>query len=425
MSQSAIELKYGLRSFRSKLPENIEPLVLHPEIEPPQITHDEMIRYALNHPIGAPPLRQLAKGRRSAVILVSGKTRVTGSQFFLPFIVAELETGGVSVDQVSIVFATGTHEAMTRQDIMQVIGAGLAGKVRAYGHDCRNEDGLVDIGTTSYGNRILANKSVMEADLKILTGRITHHYFAGFTGGSKSILPGICGFESIVSNHRMVMSTADNFDPKTLHGQLDDNPVHQDMVEAAALSKPDFLFNTVLDHHHRIQYCVAGHHIKAHREGCRLAEKVHKRRVERPASLVVASCGGHPYDVNLMQTIKTIFNCEKAVAPGGTLMLIAECAKGIHSGFFRWFAHPTFSDLAKTIVENYDLTGHNTYLVRRFLQQHRIMMVTSLPDDEVKKMGITPVQNINDVIKTNKIQADRPVYIVPYGGTTLMTVQET
>lgn len=424
MDHHSIELKYGQKSFALKRPDNAEMQVLLPEIEPPQSSRDEIIKHALGHPMGTPPLHRLAKAKRSAVILVSGKTRVTGSSYFLPHIMAELEAGSLSADQATVVFATGTHEAMTPQDKIQVIGEIPAGRMRTIGHDCHDSNRLVNIGTTVFGNRIMASTTVMEADLKILTGRISHHYFAGFTGGSKSILPGICGFESIRHNHRMVISAEGGSDPRAIHGNLADNPVHLDMVEAAGLAKPDFIFNTVLDHQHRFQHCVAGHYITAHHTGCRMADTVHRRYIDRPARLVVASCGGNPYDINFMQTIKTIFNCEKALISGGTLILVSECPGGIKSGFLRWFCHPDFADLDRAILADYDLTGHNAYLVRRFLRQHRIIMVTSLPPDQVKQLDMTPAPDIDEAMRIADIQAGSLIYVVPYGGTTLLGVTD-
>ncbi|UCD78311.1 MAG: nickel-dependent lactate racemase [Desulfobacterales bacterium] len=421
MDNHSIQLKYGRQRLKFQPLQDVEMQILQCRVEPPAASRDEIIQQALSRPMETPPLRRLAEGRRSAVILVSGKTRVTGSQYFLPHVMAELEAGGLSADQVTVVFATGTHESMTPQDISRVIGGALSVRVRVYGHDCHDRNRLVDIGTTGFDNRIQAARAVMEADLKILTGRITHHYFAGFTGGSKSILPGVCGFESIRHNHRMVMSSAGGTDPRATYGNLDDNPVHRDMVEAAELAQPDFIFNTILDHQHRFQHCVAGHHIAAHRAGCRLADAVHRRHIGRPAPLVVASCGGYPYDINFMQTIKTVFNCEKALAPGGTLILVAECPKGVKQGFWRWFAYPDFAGLDRAVLADYDLTGHNTYLVRRFLRQQRVIMVTSLPPDQVRQLGMTPARDLADALKIADVKAGSLMYVVPDGGTTLLS----
>jgi nickel-dependent lactate racemase len=335
---------------------------------------------------------------------------------------SELNAGGLSAQQVTIIFATGTHEKMTPQDLRQVIGEPHARQVRVIGHDCHDPRQLVEVGETAFHNRIFINTTVAEADLKVLTGRITHHYFAGFTGGSKSILPGVCGFESILHNHRMVMSVNGGADSRAIHGNIEDNPVHADMVGAAELVRPDFIFNTILDHEHRFQYCVGGHYITAHHKGCRLADNVHRRYVNRSAELVVASCGGYPYDVNFMQTIKTVFNCEKILTPGGTLILVTECPKGIKPGFLRWFAHPDFDDLDRAVLADYDLTGHNTYLIRRFLQQHRIIMITSLPTDQVRQLGFVPAQDINEALETANFQACSLIYVVPFGGTTLLEV---
>ena len=425
MDAHSIELKYGEKSLRLQRSDNADMQVLLPVVGPAENSPDDVIAQALRHPIGTLPLRELTSGKRSAVILVSGKTRVTGSENYLPFLLAELEAGGLAPDQITIIFATGTHEAMSKQDIIRVVGDTVADRMRIIGHDCHDRRRLADIGKTRFNNRIWASTVVMKADLKVLTGRITHHYFAGFTGGSKSILPGICGFESILHNHRMVMSIAGGAEPRAVHGNIEDNPVHLDMVEAAALAQPDFIFNTVLDYQHRFQHCVAGDYISAHREGCRLADNIHRRYVKRSAELVVASCGGYPYDVNFMQAIKTIFNCAKALTPGGTLILIAECPRGINPGFFRWFAHPDFDDLDRAVLADYDLTGHNTYLIRRILRQHRIIMVTALPRDQVMQLGFFPARNIKEALENSNLRAGHPMYVVPYGGTTLLRVRET
>lgn len=379
---------------------------------------------ALQQPIGSRALREIAKGKRSAVILVSGRDRVTRADLFMPAIFAALNAADVPPEGIIVVAATGTHVPFSDGDLLRVTGGPLPPGVRMVGHDCRDERRLVDLGETSLGNRVRVNRLAHEAELKILTGRITHHYFAGFTGGRKAVLPGISALETIEYNHRFVVSAAEEplVGPRVGNGCLTGNPVHADMLEAARLFAPDFLVNTVLSADHELAGIFAGDPWGAHLAGCKLVDAMCGLRNVKPATLVAASCGGAPYDCSFMQAIKTIFNCHTAVTDGGTLLVLAECPEGMKSGFLKWGAIANGAAMIKRLRTDYDLTGHNSYLLRQVLSRIRVVLVSALARDDVAAVGLIPGDDaVAELARLDRrLRDDRRALFIPHGNITVV-----
>jgi nickel-dependent lactate racemase len=360
------------------------------------------------------------------VILVSGADRVTRADLFVPPVLAALRCGGLPPDRARILVATGTHVPFSGADLERVTGYAAPCPVAVEGHDGKDSAGLIEIGRTSSGNVIRVNRRAYETDLKILTGRITYHYFAGFTGGRKAVLPGASAFETITFNHKMVMSGsgARPVHPGARNGNLDDNPIHLDMVEATQLFRPSFLVNTVLDCEHNPIGVFAGDPFVAHRAGCRLVEKLFSVRVPEPVDLAVASCGGDPYDVSFIQAIKTLFNCHTVVKDGGVFLLLAACPQGIKDGFLRWAEYERLPDLAAAVRANYNLTGHNYYLLREILQRIRVVLVSRCPPEYVARLGLIPAASPAEGWQKARAALGRShptACAIPFGNVTVLT----
>jgi nickel-dependent lactate racemase len=414
-----LQLRYGSRTVEF---EAVEAEVLQPAC--PAALPASAVEDALQRPLGTPPLEELVRGAGTAVVLVSGKDRITRADLFMSPILQTLQHAGIPPRRTRIIVATGTHVPFEPSDIARIAGAQIHPEIEVVGHQCRGD--LVSLGVSSRGSELKVNPLAFEADVKILTGRITHHYFAGFTGGRKSVLPGVSGFDTILRNHAMVLShTGDRpVPPGTRNGNLDGNPVHEEMMEAARLFQPSFLVNTVLDLEHRLLGVFAGELDEAHRAGCLEVQRHFALPVKRQADLVLASCGGDPYDVSFMQAIKTLINCHEAVRDGGVMLLLAECPEGIREGFLQWTPYDSLPDLLQAVRANYHLTGHNTYLLREIQERIRVVLVSSCPGKDVAQMGFHPAGDESEGWRraVDLLGDDAPgsTYAIPYGNITVI-----
>jgi nickel-dependent lactate racemase len=385
---------------------------------------DDAIRSSLRSPIGSPALRDIARGGRTAAILISARDRVTGSERFVKLIADELNAARIPDDAIRVYLATGTHLRQTEEDIRGLLGDECRERLAVVHHDPRDAANLVDLGTTSLGTPIAINRGVYESDVKILTGRIAHHYFAGFSGGRKAIAPGVAGFDTILSNHRRVMAgDGSGRNPNAAAGALVNNPVHIDMLEIARAAAPSFCVNTVLNVDHEITHVFAGDYHLAHERGCALVERMFRVRPPSRAEIVVASCGGWPYDISFMQVIKTIVSAADAVADGGVLVVLGQCARGLEAGFLDWFAYASLDDLRQAVLARYNLKGHNSYWIREIQERIRIVLMSDLPPDDVAVLGLVPATDPSAAMRTayELACADPSILVVPHGNTTVFS----
>jgi nickel-dependent lactate racemase len=338
-------------------------------------------------------LRVLARGGRTAAILISGRDRVTRCDLYVKLVADELNAAGIPDDAIQVFLATGTHQKQTAEDARFLLGAETYERLRLTHHDPMLEQNLVQLGVTARGTPIVINRGVYESDIKILTGRIAHHYFAGFSGGRKAIAPGVAGIRTILANHRRVMrAQGGGRDPEARAGLLAGNPVHEDLVEIALAARPSFCVNSVLNTNDEITHVFCGNPIAAHLAGCPTVAGLFGVIPRRAAKVVVASCGGWPYDISFMQVIKTIVSAESAVVDGGVLVVFGSCERGLEPGFLEWFQHRSLGDLNRAVLANYNLKGHNSYWLKEIQSRIQIVLVSGLPEGEATAMGFTPAK---------------------------------
>jgi nickel-dependent lactate racemase len=398
-NNTQLQLRYGATVHDCVLPSHLDLVPMEPRTEPPAAAPAEILQAALASPAGSPPLRELARGKRTAAIMVPGQDRVAAAEQYLPCIMNELNAGGIDDDGITFYLATGTHAKHTPSQIAAVLGAEAAARAVCREHDCRNPAALHLVGRTRRGNDVRFNRAVVDADIKVLTGRIIPHYFAGFGGGRKALLPGVAAFETIVHNHRLTLAPERGIRQETHACRLADNPVHLDMVEAARLMPgTKFVVNTLLDAGHRLVGAVAGELEAAHLAGCERAASMFAIPIAQPLDGAVACAGGSPYDCNFMQAIKALFDARDAVRPGGPMLCVAECPAGIQPGFLQWAAIQDDAELDKAVRAGYNLTGHNSILIRQLVRQRPVALWSRLPDAAVEAMGIVPIHSMAEGI---------------------------
>jgi nickel-dependent lactate racemase len=343
--------------------------------EPRGLANEEKeIELALRNPIKKPPLSTLLDSRDKVAIIIDDITRPTPSYKIIPAILDELP---IPNENVTILVATGLHRKNTEEELKVMLGHDVLSKVRVINHDALDEKELVYVGKTSRGTELEINKLVINADKIITTGHIEPHEFAGFTGGRKSILPGVSGIDTINVNHGPKMLDH----PRARIGILDGNPIHEDMVEAAKIAGVDFIVNVVLNSRKKIAKVVAGDLMEAHLEGVKFCERYACTGINQLGDIVIAS-SGYPSDINLYQSFKSIVAAENFVKEGGIIILLAECRDGVGSSlFYEWLKTSTSAD---DIIERIQMKGYcadidHCYLLSRILRRNEIIIVSSHP----------------------------------------------
>lgn len=369
--------------------------------------------------IDSPPLSQLIRGLR-VLLIVSDLTRPTGTLEFLPPLLRELQPA----KEVAFLFAAGLHRPLKDEDKIAIVGEDVFRAYPMLDHWPDRDNAFV--GTTSRGNRVEIDKKVLDYDLIVLTGAIGLHYFAGFAGGRKSLLPGVASQSSIYFNHLLVLNqNGPGRNPDVRVGRLDGNPVHEDMIEAARLvNKPLFVFNTILDRRKRIAKTFAGHWEKAHRAGCEDYLRTHSVPLEERRPLAIVSAGGFPRDINVIQAHKAYEFAQHAVEPGGTIILLAECREGMgHASFFPWFQYRDLVEFEQKLRENYQVYGQTAYSLLTKARRFNLILVSALQPSIVEEMGLVPAASLEQALAlAEKTAKGSPGYILPFGADALPVV---
>ena len=319
-----ILLPYGHTQLALDVPQTHTPEVLRSKAcGVSRETGSALVEAALLHPIGAPRLCELAKGRKKITILCSDHTRPVPSKAILPPMLAELRRGSPDAE-ITLLIATGMHRPTTQEELCEKFGREIVDSERILIHKCREEASLVEIGTLPSGAPLIINRAAAEAELLVSEGFIEPHFFAGFSGGRKSVLPGVCGYRTVLGNHcsRFIASSS------ARTGVLSGNPVHRDMLAAAEMAKLRFIVNVVLDEKKGIAAAFAGHPEQAHATGVAFLKARCAVSPRQKGEIVVVTNGGAPLDQNLYQAVKGLTAAEAAAAPGAVLILCASCCDG-------------------------------------------------------------------------------------------------
>ena len=361
--------------------------LVEPAHAEPPADEKAAIRRALDNPIGTPPLGEIVRPGESVAVIVNDVTRRVRSDLFLPVLIDTLNRAGVPDRDIFIVFALGTHRRQTREEQRGIVGEEIFRRIRLYDHDGADDANLVAVGTTRFGNRVEINRRVYEADRIVLTGEIIEHRIAGYSGGRKSLVPGVAGNRTTAFNHRMVL------DPRCRAAVLDGNPAHEDLLDSCALVGPDFLLNVILSTDGRLLHAVAGHYDEAHRAGCRAAARLLGTAIGPPFDLLVASSGGSPLDIDLRQAHKGMENACGALRKGGSLFYYAECGDGLGSGmledYLRRFA--SAAAMEEALRSDFVVGGHKALWLARLGECYDVYLVTRLDPFFVRRCGFRPV----------------------------------
>jgi lactate racemase len=355
-----------------------------------------LVERALAAPIGTARLSRMVKPGQKIVIITSDITRPCPSAEMLPWVVTELEAGGVKDEDVTIIFALGTHRSQTEAEQRQLVGDAIFDRFTCIDSDPND---VVRVGVTRRGTPVEVFKTVLDADFRITLANVEPHYFAGYSGGAKSILPGVCSKATIRNNHAMMVEEG------ACAGVLEGNPVRADIEEGAAMVGIDFILNVVVGHHTIIE-AVAGHVVDAHRYACRLMDYHRSQEIESAADVVLVGSGGHPKDLNLYQAQKALDNAGTIVKPGGIIIWLAECLDGFGSDLFKqWMLEKSTDQMLVDIQADFVLGGHKAAAIAMVQKKAQVYFVSKLDPAVVRKMSMTPFDNLDKALAAARQQA--------------------
>jgi nickel-dependent lactate racemase len=378
------------------------------------------VQEALERPIGTPPLREVVRPGERVAIIVNDITRLTRTELLLPPIVNTLNAAGVPDRDMFIVFALGIHRLQTDDERRLIVGEEIFRRIRMFDHVSTDDASLVEIGTTSFGNRVEINREVQEADRIILTGEIIYHLIAGYSGGRKSLVPGVAGFRTTTFNHRMI------FDPNCRPGLLEGNPAHEDLAEACRMIGPDFIVNVVLSPGGDLIRVFAGHWEEAHREGCRMVDRMLRVEVDEPFDLIIASAGGFPVDIDLRQAHKGLENACLALKPGGSIVFYAECPNGAGIKSFEEYVYRYDDEvqMKAALDREFVVGGHKAFWIVRLGRKYDVHLVSTLPREFVERCHFRHVSpDRHQEVVSRLLEKAGRVGVIPHSAFTLPAVK--
>ena len=379
----------------------------------------DAVDYALEHPIGSPKLSTLAKPGMKVAVITSDVSRPLPSYEVLPSVLKELNAAGIPDSDITVVFALGSHRAQTEDEKRRLAGDAVYERVRCIDSD---PDDCILMGTSTNGTPFAVTRAVAEADFRIALGNIEFHYFAGYSGGVKALMPGVSTPEAIQANHSLMVS------PDACAGKLEGNPVREDLEQALNYCPIHYIVNAVLDEHKHIVYAVAGDVIEAHRVGCGYLDRMYRKPIPERADIVLVSQGGAPKDANLYQTQKALDNSKHAVKDGGTIILIGACNEGLGSAKFeQWLVGSEKAhDMVERISRDFQLGGHKAAAIGMVLDRANIDLVSEMDDDFVRSIFLNPQPSAQEAFDQAmaKYGPDATVIAMPFGGATLPIVEE-
>ena len=408
-----IELGYGEGATLVRVPEKNLLAVLMPKSTGGTERERDPVEQALGSPIGSLPLCDIVHKGQKVAVVTSDITRPMPSHKVLPQVIAELYRGGVDKEDITAVFALGIHRAHSEKEMRALAGDEVFDSVKCVDS---NPEQCVCLGETRDGTPVDIFVPVAEADVRVLLGNIEYHYFAGYSGGAKALLPGVSSRRAIGHNHRnMVLQSA-------RAGSLEGNPVRKDIDSVLDFLSADFIVNVVLDEHKNIVHCVAGDAMKAHRVGCDFLDALCAVPIGARADCVIVSAGGEPKDMNAYQAQKALDNAKLAVKRGGTILWVAQCREGFGESVFKdWLTrYPDPATCVSDIQKHFELGGHKAAAIANTALWANIMLVSDMSEAETamlycKKAG-SAQEALDEVLKNTP---DATVIAMPYGGSTL------
>lgn len=408
-------LAYGRHGLTIDIPDSAD--VFQPQYVPGVPDEAEALRQALRSPIGSPALRELVRPGHQVVIVHTDITRATPNARILPVILEQIEAAGVERQDITLLNGLGTHRRQTDGELRHMLGDAIVDHYRCLQHDCNDDSSLVSLGHTSLGHPVRINRTYLEADVKILTGFIEPHFFAGYSGGPKAVLPSLAGSESVFTNHSYAMIAH----PQATWGVTHGNPIWEEMCEMALRTHPDFLLNVSLNVEHAITGVFAGDMLQAHKQGCAFVKETAMLPFDAPYDVVITTNSGYPLDQNLYQCIKGLSAAARLVRPGGAVLIVAACEDGLpeHGLYGALLAQAGTPQraLAMIAAPGFEMQDQWQVQIQAQIQQQVDVYVYSdgLTDAQIERAMFTPSRDIAATLQHLMTAKGSRVAVLPNG----------
>jgi len=392
-----VRLAYGQSHLPVELPDGLT-TIIEPTHTPGLADERSAVLAALEKPIGARPLREWVRPASRICIVFTDITRATPNERLIPWLLDYL--ADARRGDITLLNGLGTHRPNTRAELEQMLTPAVVQKYRVLNHEAENPGALVSLGTTRDGTPALLNRQFVEADVRIVTGFIEPHFFAGFSGGPKGIMPGVAGLPTVMSNH----GARNLGDPNSTFGVTKGNPIWEEMRDIALRAGPSFLLNVALNEQRQITGVFAGDLIAAHQGGCEFVRQSAMQECAAPFDVVVTTNSGYPLDQNLYQGVKGMSAGARVLKPGGTLILACECREGVpaHGSFDRLLRSVASPEELLTLLATPGFSRPEQWqaqLQALIQRQARVLLYSSLADDTVRAAHLTPCHDIGAAVR--------------------------
>jgi nickel-dependent lactate racemase len=408
-----IKLKYGKTEIPFDYDESRFQVLSNDENWAP--LSDAEVGAELDNPIDAPPLEEIISAGESVLIVVPDATRQTAAGQVVNLLVRRLIANGIPPHDIQIIFATGIHRRVTEEEKRAIVTPFIAQRIKMLDHDPRDLMRIIRMGQTSGGIPIELNRALAEHDHVVLVGGITFHYFAGFAGGRKLACPGLASAKTISATHKLAFDCETRSRREGVDtGLLDSNPVHEAFMEAVSKINPSFAINTIVNDAGQAVDMFCGDWITSHRKGCETYAASNTIKIAEKRDLVIASCGGYPYDINMIQAHKALDAASHACNEGGTIVLLAECTDGLgRTDFLDWFDAKNSHELAERLCQTYQVNGQTAWSLLKKAEHFDVRMVTSLDETSIQRMRLGAANSIGRAMA--ELNSDVQGYIMPLG----------
>ena len=408
-----ILLKYGQSQIPFEYDESRFEILGDPENRP--VLSDLRINEKLDAPIDSKPLEDIVNPGETVLIVVPDATRQTACDRIVNLLVRRLIANGTTPFEISIIFATGIHRTVTDAEKQTILTPFIAQRIKTLDHGPRDLMQIVRLGETASGIPIELNRALIQHDHVVLIGGVTFHYFAGFTGGRKLVCPGLASSNTISQTHKLAFDCERKSRRNGVgSGSLDGNAVHEAFVEAVAKINPAFCISTIVNDAGEAVDLFCGNWVTSHRAACDAYAADHTIKIAEKRDLVVVSCGGFPYDINLIQAHKALETASHACATGGTIILLAECPEGFgRNDFPNWFDVENSGALAEILCERYQVNGQTAWSFLKTTEKFNVRIVTSLNERETSKLRAQKAAARSFLLPSVNLATNG--YILPFG----------
>jgi nickel-dependent lactate racemase len=416
-----IKLAYGRDGLTVTLPDTVD--VLAPRFIPGLPDEVDALRGALRDPIGSAPLAKLVRPGDNVVIVHTDITRATPNDRILPVLLDELETAGIARKDITLLNGLGTHRLQTEAELRTMLGDRIVAGYRCIQHDCNDEANLVSMGETSNGHPARINRCYLEADVRILTGFIEPHFFAGFSGGPKAVLPSLAGAESVFTNHGIEMIAH----PKATWGVIQGNPIWEEMCEVALRTHPAFLLNVSLNVNRQITGIFTGDMLSAFMKGCAFVRENAMSAVDEPYDIVITTNSGYPLDQNLYQSVKGMSAANQIVRQGGSIIIAAACEDGLpnHGRYANLLSEAGSPEGVLEMISQPGFCAQDQWQVQiqAQIQRHADVYVYSdgLTYEQIERALFIPCRNLEQIVSQlqEKYGSQARICVIPEGPQTI------